>query len=80
MVGVLILGAMIVCFAAGFSVWSVTIAVRLGKFTNRDGVEITRHEDPIIFWFYMLLGVLPLALCLCIGGWVAYQFLHDGHA
>ncbi len=71
--------ALFVCALAGFTAWSATVAMRLGKFTNRDGVEINRREDPIIFWFYMLLGFIPLSACLIIGLWIAYQLLSPSH-
>ena len=68
------LAALFVCVLAGFSARSATRALRLGKFTNRDGIEISRREDPRIFWFYIVLGFVPLALCLLVGVWSAYQF------
>jgi hypothetical protein len=67
--------ALIVCAVVGVAAWSATIALRLGKFTNRNGIEISRREDPIIFWLSIFLGLAPLAACLYIGMWVAYQFL-----
>ena len=69
------LAALLVCSLAGFSAWSATIAVRLGKFTNRNGIQIRRREDPIIFWLYISMGFFPLAVCLFVGLWAAYQFL-----
>jgi hypothetical protein len=68
------LAALLVCSLAGFAAWSATIAIRLGKFTNRGGIEISRREDPSIFWLYILVGFFPLAACLFIGLWAAYQF------
>jgi ABC-type spermidine/putrescine transport system permease subunit I len=79
MVVVLALFALFVCAVAGVSAWSVTVALRLGKFTNRNGIEINRREDPRIFWLSILLGFFPLALCLCIALWVAYQFRSPSH-
>ena len=73
------LAALLVCSLASFSAWSATIAVRLGKFTNRNGIQIRRREDPIIFWLYILMGFVPLTLCLLIGLWTAYQFLLPSH-
>jgi hypothetical protein len=73
------LAALFVSVLAGFGAWSATIAIRLGKFTNRDGIEISRREDPGIFWFYILLGFVPLTLCLLVGLWSAYQFLIPSH-
>jgi hypothetical protein len=63
------LAALLVCTLAGFTAWSAAIAVRLGKFTNRDSIEISRCEDPIIFWLYILMGFVPLAACLFVGLW-----------
>jgi hypothetical protein len=68
------LAALLVCSLAGFAAWSATIAIRLGKFTNRGGIEISRREEPNIFRLYIVLGFVPLALCLLIGLWTAYQF------
>jgi hypothetical protein len=73
------IAALLVCSLAGFSAWSATLALRLGKFTNRNGIEISRREDPIISWLYILQGFVPLALCLFIGLWVAYQLLSPSH-
>jgi hypothetical protein len=73
------LAALVVCALAGFSAWSATIGLRLGKFTNRNGIEISRREDPIIFWLSILLGFVPLAACLFIGLWVAYQSMSPSH-
>jgi hypothetical protein len=73
------LAALFVCGLAGFTAWSATIALRLGKFTNRNGIEISRRENPIIFWLSILLGFVPLAACLFIGLWVAHQFLSPSH-
>jgi hypothetical protein len=73
------LAALLVCALAGFSAWSATIAIRLGKFTNRDNIEISRREDPGIFWFYILLGFVPLAACLFVGLWAAFQLLIPSH-
>jgi len=73
------LAALFVCALAGFSAWSATIALRLGKFINRNGIEISRREDPIIFWLSVVLGFVPLAACLFIGLWTAYQFLSLRH-
>jgi hypothetical protein len=67
--------ALIVCAVVGVAAWSATTALRLGKFTNRNGFEINRREDPIFFWLSIFLGLAPLAACLCIGMWVAYQLL-----
>ena len=58
---------------------SPTIALTLGKFINRNGIEISRGEDPIIFWLSILLGFAPLAACLFIGLWFAYQYLSPSH-
>jgi len=74
-----VLAALFVCALAGFSAWSAIIAIRLGKFTNRDGIEISRREDVLIFWFYISIGFFPLAACLFIGLWVTYQFLSPSH-
>jgi hypothetical protein len=38
------LAALLVCALAVFSAWSATIALGLGKFTNRNGIEISRRE------------------------------------
>jgi hypothetical protein len=73
------LAALLVCALAGFSAWNASIAIRLGRFTNRGGIEISRREDPGIFWFYIVLGFVPLALCLLIGLWTAYQLLIPSH-
>jgi hypothetical protein len=73
------LAALFVCALAGFAAWSTTKALRLGKLTNRNGIEISRGEDPIIFWLSIFLGFFPLATCLFIGLWVAYQFLSPTH-
>jgi hypothetical protein len=74
-----VLAALFVCSLAGFSAWCATIAIRLAKFSNGDGIEISRREDPSIFWFYIVLGFVPLALCLLVGLWSAYQFLTPSH-
>lgn len=71
--------AVCVCALAGFAAWSAIIALRLGKFTNRNGIEISRREDRIIFWLSILLGFFPLPACLVIGLWVAYQLLSPSH-
>jgi hypothetical protein len=73
------LAALFICSLAGFSAWSATLAIRLGKFTNRDGIEISRREDPGIFWFYIVLGFVPLAGCLFVGLWAAYLLLIPSH-
>jgi hypothetical protein len=73
------LAALFVCALAGFTAWTATIALRLGKFTNRNGIEIGRREDPILFWLSILLGFVPLAACLLIGLWGSYQFLSPSH-
>lgn len=70
--------ALFVCVVAGVSARSVTVALRVGKFTNRNGIEIDRREDPIVFWLSIVMGFFPLAACVCIGLWVAYQFLSAG--
>jgi hypothetical protein len=49
--------ALVVCVLAGFTAWSATIALRLGKFTNRNGIEISRRENPIIFGSPSRLGL-----------------------
>ena len=69
------LAALFVCALAGFAAWSAIVAVRLDKFTNRNGIEIRRREDPGIFWLYILMGFVPLAACFFIGVWIAYQVL-----
>lgn len=71
--------ALFVCAMVGIAARSATIALRLGRFTNRNGIEISRREDPIIFWLSILLGFVPLAACLYIGVWVAYQFVSPSH-
>ena len=48
--------ALFVCVLAGFSAWSATLAVRLGKFSNRDGIEISRRENSIFFGSTSWLG------------------------
>ena len=78
-VALAVLAAMIVCALAVFTAWTATIALRLGKLTNRNGIEISRREDPIIFWLSILLGFFPLAACLLVGLWGAYQFLRPSH-
>jgi hypothetical protein len=67
--------ALLVCALAGFAAWRATIAIRLGKFTNRNGIEICRGEDPAIFWLYIFMGFAPLAVCLFVGFWAVYQLL-----
>jgi len=74
-VALVALAALFVCALAGFTARRATIALRLGKLTNRNGIEISRREDPIIFWLYIFLGFIPLAACLLIGLWAVYQFL-----
>jgi hypothetical protein len=79
---VVVLAALVslfVCAVVGVAAWSATVALRLGKFTNRNGIEISRREDPIIFWLSIFLGFAPLAACLYIGLWAAYQFLSQSH-
>ena len=73
------LAALVACALSGFSAWSATIGLRLGKFTNRNGIEISRREDPIIFWLTISLAFVPLAACLSIGLWISYQLLNPGH-
>jgi hypothetical protein len=73
------LAALFVCVLAGFTAWSATLALRIGRFTNRNGIEISRRENPVAFWLYIPLGFVPLAACLFIGLWVGYQFLSQGH-
>jgi hypothetical protein len=68
------IAALLVCALAGFSAWSATINLRLGKYVTRYGIVISRREEPIIFWFYILLGFAPLTLCLFIGLGIAYLF------
>jgi hypothetical protein len=59
--------ALFVCAVVGVAAWSATIALKLGKFTNRNGIEISRRNDPFIFWLSIFLGFVPLAACLYIG-------------
>jgi hypothetical protein len=73
------LAALLVCALAGFTAWSATVAIRLGKFTNRGGIEISRREDPVIFWLYISMGFIPLAACIFVGLWAAYQLLIPSH-
>jgi hypothetical protein len=49
-------GALFVCALAGLAARNATVAIRLGKFTNRNGIEISRREDPVIFLLYILMG------------------------
>lgn len=74
-----ILAALFVCALAGLSARNVIVAQRLGKFTNRDGIEISRREDPIIFWLYILMGFAPLAICIFIGLGIAYLLFDPRH-
>lgn len=71
--------ALFVCAVVGVAAWSATIALKLGKYTNRNGIEISRRNDPFIFWLSIFLGFVPLAACLYIGLWVAHQFLSQIH-
>ena len=73
------LAALVVCALACFTAWSATIALRLGKFTDRNGIEIGRREDPFISWLSIFLGFFPLAACLFMGLWVVHQFLSPTH-
>lgn len=79
MIAVLAFVAIFVFGLACLSLRNIAIAIRLGRFTNRNGIEINRREDTVLFWFYMLMGVFPLAICLCVGGWVAYEVLRSSH-
>lgn len=73
------LAALLVCALAGFTAWSATVAIRLGKFTNRGGIEISRREDPVIFWLYISMGFVPPVACILVGLWAAYQLLIPSH-
>jgi hypothetical protein len=64
------LAALFVCALAGFTAWSAMIALRLGKFTNRNGIEVSRRENPI--------G--SLAAILFLGLWISYQLVRPDHA
>jgi hypothetical protein len=74
------LAALFVCALAGFTAWSAMIALRLGKFTNRNGIEVSRRENPIVYWLAISLAFGSLAAILFIGLWISYQLVRPDHA
>jgi hypothetical protein len=56
------------------------IALRLGKFTNRNGIEVSRRENPIVYWLAISLAFGSLAAILFIGLWISYQLVRPDHA
>ena len=68
------------CAIVGFATWNGIGALRSGKFKNRNGMEVSRNENRILFRISMVLQFLPAVALLVIGGWIAYQLMapHPG--
>jgi hypothetical protein len=61
------------------TVWNTTMCLRVGVITVRNGRQITRLENPILFWTGISCGFGALAMELFIGIFIAYQFWISGH-
>ena len=63
---------------AGFSAWKTIRGLQMGFWINRNGLRISRLENPNLFWFGISLGfavpILVLSMCL----WVTGQLLTAG--
>jgi hypothetical protein len=66
---------LVLFFALGVSAWSSIKALRIGVFTNRDGLQISRVENPIVFWISISLGLGIPAVVLCLGSLIAARLL-----
>jgi hypothetical protein len=70
--------ALFVLVALGSSARNSITSLRTGAFTNRDGVEINRLENPLLFWMGISLGLgLPI-IVICFGLWTAAWLLIQG--
>jgi hypothetical protein len=63
---------------AGFFAWSTITALRSGAFLVRGGRQVSRSENPILFWAGISTrgGVSVLLLCATL--WIAGQLWIHG--
>ena len=61
-----------------FTAWRLTVCLRTGVVTLRNGIQINRLESPTWFWASISPGICVLVLELSVGLWVAYQLWGSG--
>jgi hypothetical protein len=52
--------------------------VRRGAFTNRGGLEISRREDPFLFWMGIFMWSVAALMPLVVGLWIFWQLGFSG--
>ena len=62
-----ILLALLLLVVLSFSMWSSLRALRVGSFTNRNGLQVSKVDDPFVFWISVSLGLSVPAIVLCAG-------------
>jgi hypothetical protein len=62
-----ILLALLLLVVLSFSMWSSLRALRAGSFTNRNGLQVSKVDDPFVFWISVSLGLSVPAIVLCAG-------------
>jgi hypothetical protein len=62
-----------------FTAWSIAVCLRTGVLGLRNRIQISRRESPIWFWVGISPGIGVLVLEICLGLWIAYQFLSPDH-
>jgi hypothetical protein len=60
-----ILLALLLLVVLSFSMWSSLRALRVGSFTNRNGLQVSKVENPFVFWISVSLGLGVPAIVLC---------------
>jgi hypothetical protein len=63
--------ALLVLLVAVISARNSITALRLGSFTNRNGLQISRVESPVLFWISISLGLGVPVIVLCLSLLVA---------
>jgi hypothetical protein len=62
----------------GVSVRSSITALRVGSFNNRNGIQISKVKDPVVFWISVSLGLGVPAIMLLAGILTAIWLLLAG--
>jgi hypothetical protein len=59
--------ALLVLLIAVISARNSITALRLGAFTNRNGLQISRVESPVLFWISISLGLGVPVIVISLG-------------
>lgn len=74
----LVLVSLIYFAITSFALWGITMCLRTGTLTLRNGQQLARDESPVIFWAVMLFGLFALVALLGVGLRMANQFIRTG--